>query len=296
MRATGRQVHGAVVNFVSYVMVGLPLGTVLALVVGLQATGMWIGFSVAGALQVGRIDNLGDYISLCVFCRLPVSLFCWLSQTGKGILRRYSVLTIFFSCSGMYCLQAIRNAAGHVAGAEDQREEEEEDQREEEEEEEEEGRFIRDGDLEVSEELVVSQDIEKLVTSQDVREMQDIEELVISQEMQDREELVMSQDTEKLVVSQDSGPTRPLYRSSSRCCKTKASIIISRSAFLAVGVAVLLVGAVLTGTVRPHPNSTHLMGDDENCSDCSCVPNTGNNGTTTATSNIALPHPLASIM
>ena len=126
-------------------------------------------------------------------------------------------------------------------------------------------------------ELVMSQDTEKLVVSQDT---EDIDELVMSQDTvvsqdtdeidelvmsQDIDELMMSQDTEKLVVSQD-GPTRPLYRSSSKCCKSKASIIISRSVFLAVGVAVLLVGVVLASTVRPHHNFTS---DDENCSNCS---------------------------
>ena len=106
-----------------------------------------------------------------------------------------------------------------------------------------------------TEELIVSQDTEELVMSQDTEEMS-----------QDVDELVMSQDTEKLVVSQD-GSTRPLYRSSSRCCKTKASIIISRSAFLAVGVAVLLVGVVLASTVRPNHNFT----GDKNCSNCSLM-------------------------
>ena len=54
IRATGRQTKAAVVNFVSYCVVGVPLGVVLALVVGLQAKGMWIGFSVASAIQVER--------------------------------------------------------------------------------------------------------------------------------------------------------------------------------------------------------------------------------------------------
>ena len=52
MRATERQAKAALVNFVAYYIVGLPLGITLALVVRLQAKGMWIGFSVAGALQV----------------------------------------------------------------------------------------------------------------------------------------------------------------------------------------------------------------------------------------------------
>ncbi len=46
------QFKAAVGNFVAYYVIGLPLGIVLALVVGLKAQGMWIGISVAAALQV----------------------------------------------------------------------------------------------------------------------------------------------------------------------------------------------------------------------------------------------------
>ena len=151
-----------------------------------------------------------------------------------------------------YCMQAMRNAAGltHVAVME--------------------SNFVRtgggfsEGDLERESEDRNSNDAEKLVIAQEaVSISQDTEELVVSQ---DTDELMMSQDTEKLVVSQD-GPTRPLYRSSSKCCKSKASIIISRSVFLAVGMAVLLVGVVLASTVRPHHNFT----SDENCTNCSLM-------------------------
>jgi hypothetical protein len=66
--------------------------------------------------------------------------------------------------------------------------------------------------------------------------------------------LVSYKDSEKL-VSQDSpggGWTRALYSDSSKCCKTKASIVISKGMFLLVGVAVLVAGAVLGGTVGHH--------------------------------------------
>ena len=52
MRATGRQAYAAVTNFVCYYLIGLPLGITLALVVGLQTKGMWIGLSVADGIQV----------------------------------------------------------------------------------------------------------------------------------------------------------------------------------------------------------------------------------------------------
>ena len=70
--------------------------------------------------------------------------------------------------------------------------------------------------------------------------------------LRDREDVSCNKDTEKL-VSRDSGGTRTMYSSSSKCCKTKASIIISKTTFLLVGVAVLVVGAVVAGTVRHHP-------------------------------------------
>ncbi len=56
MRACGRQATVAIVGFLCYWVLGLPLGITLALVVGLNAKGMWIGFSVAGGVQVGKIS------------------------------------------------------------------------------------------------------------------------------------------------------------------------------------------------------------------------------------------------
>ena len=52
LRATGMQFKAALVNFLSYYVIGLPLGIALALVVGLKTKGMWIGLSVADAIQV----------------------------------------------------------------------------------------------------------------------------------------------------------------------------------------------------------------------------------------------------
>ncbi|XP_032471226.1 multidrug and toxin extrusion protein 2-like isoform X18 [Phocoena sinus] len=43
LRGTGRQAFGAVVNAVTYYVVGLPLGVVLTFVVGLGITGLWLG-------------------------------------------------------------------------------------------------------------------------------------------------------------------------------------------------------------------------------------------------------------
>ena len=55
MRATGRQATNAIVNFSCYYIVGIPLGITLALVVGLEVKGVWIGLTVADGLQV--FDN-----------------------------------------------------------------------------------------------------------------------------------------------------------------------------------------------------------------------------------------------
>ena len=52
LRGTGKQLSGAVVNFVSYYIVGLPTGTLLAILAGMGARGMWIGLLLASVLQV----------------------------------------------------------------------------------------------------------------------------------------------------------------------------------------------------------------------------------------------------
>lgn len=59
MRATGRQAKAAVVNFVCYYMLGLPIGISLALAAGLQTKGMWIGLSVADTIQVSTTTYSG---------------------------------------------------------------------------------------------------------------------------------------------------------------------------------------------------------------------------------------------
>ncbi|XP_065065938.1 multidrug and toxin extrusion protein 1-like isoform X3 [Rhopilema esculentum] len=52
MRGIGLQKHGAVINFIGYMVAGLPLGAVLALVVHLNVFGFWSGMAVGMALQV----------------------------------------------------------------------------------------------------------------------------------------------------------------------------------------------------------------------------------------------------
>ena len=52
MRATGKQAKTAVANFVSYYVIGLPLGISLALPVGLKTKGMWAGVTVGDGIQV----------------------------------------------------------------------------------------------------------------------------------------------------------------------------------------------------------------------------------------------------
>lgn len=65
LRATGRQAKAAFVNFLSYYVVGLPLGITLALVVKLGTKGMWIGLSVADTIQV-RACVQTELVSLTV--------------------------------------------------------------------------------------------------------------------------------------------------------------------------------------------------------------------------------------
>ena len=51
---------GAVVNFVSYYIIGFPVGTTLAIVAGMGALGMWIGLLLASFAQVCM--SLGDLV------------------------------------------------------------------------------------------------------------------------------------------------------------------------------------------------------------------------------------------
>ena len=78
MRATGRQAINALVNFCCYYLLGLPLGIVLALVVGLKVKGMWIGLTVADGIQVCGMMGLSHNHAVgpaqvlhgyCTYCR-----------------------------------------------------------------------------------------------------------------------------------------------------------------------------------------------------------------------------------
>ena len=52
LRGTGKQLSGAMVNFVSYYIIGLPMGTTLAIIAGMGTLGMWVGLLVASVTQV----------------------------------------------------------------------------------------------------------------------------------------------------------------------------------------------------------------------------------------------------
>ena len=52
LKGTGKQMSGAVLNFVAYYVVGFPVGVVLAVVVGMGTLGMWIGLLLGSVLQV----------------------------------------------------------------------------------------------------------------------------------------------------------------------------------------------------------------------------------------------------
>ena len=54
MRATGKQAILALVCFICYYLLGLPLGITLALKLDMKAKGIWIGIGVAGFAQVHR--------------------------------------------------------------------------------------------------------------------------------------------------------------------------------------------------------------------------------------------------
>eukprot|EP00795_Rhopilema_esculentum_P009335 gene9335-17038_t len=54
LRGIGLQRFGAVINFIGFMVVGLPLGAVLALVVHLNVVGFWCGMAVGIALQARK--------------------------------------------------------------------------------------------------------------------------------------------------------------------------------------------------------------------------------------------------
>ena len=52
LRGTGKQLSGALINFVSYYIIGLPMGATLAIIAGMGALGMWVGLLVGSVTQV----------------------------------------------------------------------------------------------------------------------------------------------------------------------------------------------------------------------------------------------------
>ena len=58
LRGAGKQVLGAVTNFICYYIVGLPIGICLALLANLGVVGIWIGIGIADILQVKFLHGL----------------------------------------------------------------------------------------------------------------------------------------------------------------------------------------------------------------------------------------------
>lgn len=52
LRGSGRQYIGAIMNFVGYYIIGLPLGITLALKVEWGALGLWIGMASGNIVHV----------------------------------------------------------------------------------------------------------------------------------------------------------------------------------------------------------------------------------------------------
>ena len=53
LRGSGRQYIGAIMNFVAYFVIGLPLGITLAIKLDMGALGLWVGMTVGNITQVG---------------------------------------------------------------------------------------------------------------------------------------------------------------------------------------------------------------------------------------------------
>uniref|UniRef100_A0A1I8JQ63 Multidrug and toxin extrusion protein n=1 Tax=Macrostomum lignano TaxID=282301 RepID=A0A1I8JQ63_9PLAT len=71
IRGTGRQVEGAVLLFIGYYIIGLPIGIPLALLTDLQMTGIWLGLLAGIAAEA------------VAFCCLVLS-FNWRREAEKG--------------------------------------------------------------------------------------------------------------------------------------------------------------------------------------------------------------------
>ena len=116
-------------------------------------------------------------------------------------------------------------------------------------------------------EKLMSQDTEKLMSQDTEKLMSQDTEKLMSQDM----EKLMSQDTEKLLsqdtkkpMSQDTA-SQIIYSSSCKCCQSKLSNIICKSVILLVGVSFLIVGGVLSVTIR-HPVDCDETMSASNCS------------------------------
>lgn len=55
LRGTGRQQVGAMLNFVGYYVLGLPIGSVLTFIVGLRAAGLWYGIAIGLSVQAASM-------------------------------------------------------------------------------------------------------------------------------------------------------------------------------------------------------------------------------------------------
>ena len=58
-RGSGRQYIGAIMNFISYYIIGLPLGIILALKVKWGILGLWIGMNFGCAFLVRYYKQYG---------------------------------------------------------------------------------------------------------------------------------------------------------------------------------------------------------------------------------------------
>ena len=56
LKGSGRQLVGAVTNFVSYYIIGLPLAAYLAFWQPLGVVGVWIGLAVADFIEVCTVQ------------------------------------------------------------------------------------------------------------------------------------------------------------------------------------------------------------------------------------------------
>ena len=89
----GRQYIGAVVNFVCYYVVGLPVGIGLGLGAHMGALGIWIGISCGNVLQV-------MFISTCNLSRSNLTLHLHLRVAArKFIVMCHSYVAVLSSAS-----------------------------------------------------------------------------------------------------------------------------------------------------------------------------------------------------